>query len=62
MKPCLRRADSHSRLGYRKLLEEWVMFWTNAVMVVLALVIVVGGLIMVFSGARAMGDQDQKPR
>jgi hypothetical protein len=38
------------------------MFWTNAVMVVLALVIVVGGLVMVFSGARAMGDQDQKPR
>jgi hypothetical protein len=38
------------------------MFWTNAVMVLLALVIVVGGLVMVFSGARAMGDQDQKPR
>lgn len=38
------------------------MFWMNAVMVVLALIIVIGGLVMVFSGARAMGDQDQKPR
>lgn len=38
------------------------MFWTNAVVVALALGIVIGGLVMVFSGARAMGDDDQKPR